>query len=167
MQFDQVARGVRKEKAPRIRAEPPVDDPIGHCEPVELRLRIVNRGDGAGHVGRRDVEFATPERGFRRPRNEVNLGMGTGVDPLVLAGAVPGHVIGFEAEDIAVEAQRRTDRVRTRRDPDREMVKFGNLERHASVNGSKISTFNIGGDRHETPCRPPDGMGKRASVSRL
>jgi hypothetical protein len=44
----------------------------------------------------------------------VNLGVRTGVDPLVLAGPVPGHVIGFEAEDIAVEAQRRPDRVRAR-----------------------------------------------------
>src|SRR6185436_2278412 len=162
VQFDEVPRRVREEQPARVRPEPPVHDAVRDREPIELGLGLVDRDHGAGEVRRREIELAGGERGLRCAGNQVNLGVGACIDALAFAWPVPGHVVALEAEDIVVKAKGGSGGVRARRNPDRAMVQFRDLERHVPGGGSKISTVRST-LRSSPGARPPTPTILRAS----
>lgn len=88
MQFEQVARGIGQEQLPGFRPQPAVHDAIRNREPVEFRLRFVDRGDRERDMRRMRVEFTRRRRAARGRGGEVDLGAGTRVQPLAVVGAV-------------------------------------------------------------------------------
>ena len=130
VQLDEVAGRVGEKKPPRFRAEPAVDDAIGHRQPVEFRLGLVDRHDREGQVRRGQVEFAGRQRVRGPPGQQVNLGWLARVDALTFARPVPGRRGRSRGPGRRCRSAAPRRRRRGRRDADREMVQFRDFERH-------------------------------------